>query len=76
MSSSSAITSPRLLHSFRDAACEVILPAGAVGSPHVLQLSDVGEPETLSNAGIPVHHALPGVGRNFQDHYNCSSGVK
>jgi choline dehydrogenase len=52
-----------------DAACEVILAAGAVGSPHVLQLSGVGEPEMLSKAGISVHHVLPGVGRNFQDHY-------
>jgi choline dehydrogenase len=52
-----------------DAAREVILAAGAVGSPHLLQLSGVGDPETLAKAGIPVHHALPGVGRNFQDHY-------
>ena len=52
-----------------DAAGEVILAAGAVGSPHLLQLSGVGEPESLAKAGIPVHHALPGVGRNFQDHY-------
>jgi choline dehydrogenase len=51
------------------AACEVILAAGAVGSPHLLQLSGVGDPEVLTQAGIPAHHALPGVGRNFQDHY-------
>ncbi len=51
------------------AAREVILSAGAVGSPHVLQLSGVGDPEVLQKAGISVHHALPGVGRNFQDHY-------
>jgi choline dehydrogenase len=52
-----------------DAMREVILAGGAIGSPHLLQLSGVGEPETLGKAGIPVHHALPGVGRNFQDHY-------
>ena len=52
-----------------DAAFEVILAAGAVGSPHLLQLSGVGDPEVLAEAGIPVHHALPGVGKNFQDHY-------
>jgi choline dehydrogenase len=52
-----------------DAAREVILSAGAIGSPHLLQLSGVGDPEVLGKAGIPVHHALPGVGRNFQDHY-------
>ena len=52
-----------------DAAREVILAAGAIGSPHLLQLSGVGGPEDLAKAGIQVHHALPGVGHNFQDHY-------
>src|SRR5216684_9168648 len=52
-----------------DAAREVILSAGAVGSPHLLQLSGVGGPEHLAKTGIPVTHALPGVGRNMQDHY-------
>jgi choline dehydrogenase len=52
-----------------DATSEVILSAGAVGSPHLLQLSGVGDPEVLQKAGIAVHHALPGVGQNFQDHY-------
>jgi len=51
------------------AACEVILAAGAVGSPHLLQLSGIGDPEVLAKAGIAVRHALPGVGKNFQDHY-------
>jgi choline dehydrogenase len=52
-----------------DAAREVILSAGAVNSPHILQLSGIGAPEHLSRVGIPVHHALPGVGQNLQDHY-------
>ena len=52
-----------------DAAREVILAEGAVGSPHLLQLSGVGEPEHLGRVGIAVHHALPGVGKNLQDHY-------
>ena len=52
-----------------DAAREVILSGGAIGSPHLLQLSGVGDPEVLQKAGIAVHHALPGVGKNFQDHY-------
>ena len=52
-----------------EAGREVILAAGAVGSPHILQLSGVGEPEHLSRVGIPVHHPLPGVGQNLQDHY-------
>src|SRR6202043_2688776 len=52
-----------------DAAREVILSAGAIGSPHILQLSGVGDPEHLGRVGIDVHHALRGVGRNMQDHY-------
>jgi choline dehydrogenase len=48
---------------------EVIVSAGAIGSPHLLQLSGVGGPEVLQKAGIAVRHALPGVGQNFQDHY-------
>jgi choline dehydrogenase len=48
---------------------EVILSAGAVGSPHLLQLSGVGDPDLLAKLGIPVVGALPGVGRNMQDHY-------
>jgi choline dehydrogenase len=52
-----------------DAAREVILAAGAIGSPHILQLSGVGAPDDLAKAGIAVHHPLPGVGHNFQDHY-------
>jgi choline dehydrogenase len=51
------------------AAREVIVSAGAVGSPHLLQLSGIGGPEVLQKAGIAVRNALPGVGRNFQDHY-------
>jgi choline dehydrogenase len=51
------------------AAREVILSAGAVSSPHLLQLSGVGDPEHLAKIGIETHHALPGVGKNMQDHY-------
>jgi choline dehydrogenase len=54
-----------------DAAREVILSAGAVGSPHILQLSGVGDPEHLGKIGVEVVHALPGVGRNMQDHYTA-----
>src|SRR5207244_4330627 len=52
-----------------DAAREVILAAGAVGSPHLLQLSGVGDPAHLGRVGIPVRHVLRGVGKNLQDHY-------
>jgi len=52
-----------------DAAAEVILAAGAVGSPHLLQLSGIGDPVHLERAGIAALHALRGVGKNLQDHY-------
>jgi choline dehydrogenase len=52
-----------------EAAAEVILAGGAIGSPHLLQLSGVGDPEHLGRVGIPVRHALPGVGKNLQDHF-------
>jgi choline dehydrogenase len=52
-----------------DAAREVILSGGAIGSPHVLQLSGVGDPDHLARIGVPVVHALPGVGKNLQDHF-------
>ena len=52
-----------------NAAREVILSAGAINSPHILQLSGVGAPEHLTRIGVSVHHALPGVGQNLQDHY-------
>jgi choline dehydrogenase len=47
---------------------EVILAAGAVNSPHLLQLSGIGDPELLSAHGISPVHVLPGVGENLQDH--------
>lgn len=47
---------------------EVIVAGGAIGSPKLLQLSGVGDPEVLRRAGIEVNHALPGVGRNLHDH--------
>ena len=48
---------------------EVILCGGTVNSPLLLQVSGVGPPELLGRFGIPVHHALPGVGENLHDHY-------
>jgi choline dehydrogenase len=47
---------------------EVLLCAGAVQSPQLLQLSGVGPRALLAAAGIPVVHELPGVGENLQDH--------
>ena len=53
---------------FAEAAGEVVLAAGAVASPQLLQLSGVGPGELLAGHGIPVAHELPGVGENLQDH--------
>ena len=52
-----------------DAGAEVIVSAGAIGSPHILQLSGIGDPDHLVRVGVDVRHALRGVGRNFQDHF-------
>ncbi|HET9074081.1 MAG TPA: GMC family oxidoreductase N-terminal domain-containing protein [Solirubrobacteraceae bacterium] len=49
-------------------AGEVILSAGAINSPQILQLSGIGAPDELEAVGIEVRHALPGVGKNLQDH--------
>jgi choline dehydrogenase len=50
------------------ASKEVILSAGALQSPQLLQLSGIGPGEMLRRHGIPVVHDLPGVGQNLQDH--------
>lgn len=47
---------------------EVILSAGAFGSPQILLASGIGPGAELKDAGIPVKHELPGVGKNLQDH--------
>lgn len=47
---------------------EVLLCAGALQSPQLLQLSGIGPGWLLQEHGIPVHHDLPGVGENLQDH--------
>ncbi len=63
------------------AAREVILSAGAIQSPQLLQLSGVGSAGFLSGMGIPVVRDLPGVGENLQDHlqlrvmYKCTKPI-
>ena len=47
---------------------EIVLSAGAIDSPRLLQLSGIGPAEVLARAGIPVVIDLPGVGANLQDH--------
>ena len=60
---------------------EVILSAGAIGSPQVLNLSGIGDPTDLKDKAISVKHALPGVGKNLQDHvqarmlYRCKKAI-
>ncbi|MDC3960009.1 GMC family oxidoreductase [Polyangium jinanense] len=49
------------------ASREILIAAGAIGSPHLLLLSGVGPENQLRDLGIPVVSALPGVGENFQD---------
>ncbi|MDW7747383.1 GMC family oxidoreductase [Halomonas sp.] len=52
---------------------EVILSAGAIGSPQLLQLSGIGPADLLRQHDIPVVHDLPGVGENLQDHLQIRS---
>jgi choline dehydrogenase len=47
---------------------EVLLSAGSIGSPQILQLSGVGNGEMLKQRGVAPAHELPGVGENLQDH--------
>ena len=51
---------------------EVVLCAGAVQSPQLLELSGIGSPELLRELNIDVVHELPGVGENYRDHYASS----
>ncbi|HEX7130369.1 MAG TPA: choline dehydrogenase [Rhodanobacteraceae bacterium] len=53
------------------ASREVLLCAGAIGSPHLLLLSGVGPGEELRRHGIPQVHELSGVGKNLQDHLDA-----
>jgi len=55
------------------ASREVVLAAGAIGSPQILQLSGIGPSELLRRHGIAVQHELSGVGENLQDHLQIRS---
>lgn len=60
---------------------EIVLTAGALNSPQILQLSGIGDPDHFGRIGIPLTHALPGVGQNLQDHlqaqlvYRCKEPI-
>ncbi len=47
----------------------VVLSAGAVQTPQLLELSGIGQPDHLHDLGIDVKHGMPGVGENYRDHY-------
>lgn len=53
------------------AGAEVILAAGAYQTPKLMMISGIGPESELSKHGIKVKVALPGVGKNLQDHYEC-----
>ncbi|ALT78747.1 GMC family oxidoreductase [Paucibacter sp. KCTC 42545] len=55
---------------------ELLLAAGAIGSPQILQLSGIGPADLLARLGIAVQQALPGVGANLQDHLQIRSVFK
>ena len=48
---------------------EVVVSAGAINSPQLLELSGIGQADRLKELGIEVHHDLKGVGENLRDHY-------
>jgi choline dehydrogenase-like flavoprotein len=51
------------------ATSEVVVAAGAIGSPKLMLLSGIGPAVHLNEVGVKVRHDLPGVGENLQDHY-------
>ncbi len=58
------------------AGAEVILAAGAINSPKLLELSGIGQPDRMAALGIAVAHDLPGVGENLQDHLQIRTVFK
>ena len=58
------------------ASAEVLLASGAIGSPHLLMLSGIGDGDELQQHGVKVAHHLPGVGKNLQDHLQIRCAYK
>ncbi len=58
------------------ASCEVLLCAGSIGSPQILQLSGIGPGALLQQHGVPVVADVPGVGANLQDHLQIRAVFK
>ncbi|MGE0232843.1 MAG: GMC family oxidoreductase [Flavobacteriaceae bacterium] len=63
---------PRTINARR----EIILAAGAIGTPKLLQLSGIGDHEHLARIGVTMLKHLPGVGQNFHDHYLARIAVR
>lgn len=61
---------------YAESACETILAAGAIGSPHILQLSGIGAVDLLRRHAVQPVLDLPGVGENLQDHLQIRSVFK
>ncbi|KAF8817256.1 alcohol oxidase [Phlegmacium glaucopus] len=59
------------IHEIR-ATREIVLSAGALKSPHILELSGIGNPQILDKIGIPLKIDLPGVGENLQEHVHAA----
>lgn len=74
------ITGLEILHNgtrqMISASDQVILAAGAVSSPHLMQVSGIGPAAVLAQAGITPVHDLPGVGANLQDHLQIRTVYK
>jgi choline dehydrogenase len=61
---------------FARARREVLLAAGAINSPQLLEVSGIGDPDRLGRLGIPIMQPLPGVGENLQDHLQLRMSFK
>jgi choline dehydrogenase len=59
-----------------NATGEVVLAAGSIGSPQILQLSGIGPAQLLQDRGVPLVQDLPGVGANLQDHLQIRAVYK
>ena len=55
---------------------EIVLAAGAIGTPHILQNSGIGPPDLLREKGVEVNIPLPGVGENLQDHLQIRAAFR
>jgi choline dehydrogenase len=70
------LTPHGLEHPWLNVGGEVILAAGAIGSPQLLQLSGLGPAALLQSLGLKVERDLPGVGANLQDHLQLRAVYK